>query len=596
MWARWLLKENKQLPTTTVWFIFNYSNEETGSKFTGRKPVVRRLLQAGIALVMPALAFAQTPPDAGALQRETERDLRDRLPAAVPAAPPPPMKQADKGATVTVKEFHIEGATLVPATELSALLADLVGQPLTLAELEHAAQRLAVHYRAKGWLVRVYLPAQEILDGKVRIVVVEGKLSGIKVENNAARADAGFAARVATGGLIAGKPLAAGNLERGLLLANDLPGIRTTGILEPGDAAGETRLRLKVEDGPFVAGDAALANQGARATCLAQLAAGLVVNPGGGNQWALRAIASQNLSMLRANYALPLGANGLRANLYISDLRYKLGGDFAALDASGNAQTWGAALAWPRLRSATDNFNLGAALEARRYADDGLGAALRRKTTDALTVSATGDKIDGLGGGGLTQYGVSLVSGKLDLGGVPTDLAADQAGPLANGSYTKLAANASRLQRLPADFSFYAALAAQFAGKNLDSSEKFALGGPNGVRAYPVNEASGDEGWLLNLELRKELGNGWNALALLDAGEVRQHCNEWTGWANSGTHNRYGLAGGGFGLGWNRPGNIALQMTLATPLGGNAGQTITGRNQDGSARATRGWLRVTKYF
>lgn len=555
----------------------------------------RWLLAAGI--VMSWAACAQTAPDAGVLQREAERELRSRFPAVAPHVPAPPMKPAAKGATVAVRGFVVEGATLVPVDELVALLGDLVGRSLTLADLERATQRLAAHYRAKGWLVRVYLPAQEIKDGIVRIAVVEGRLSGIKVENAARRADANLAERIAGGGLVLGEALAAKALERGLLLANDLPGIKATGILEPGDAVGETSLRLKVEDGPFTAGDASLTNQGTRSTGIAQLSAGLLINPGGGNQVSLRALAASGLDMVRAGYALPLGSDGLRANFYASDLRYKLGGDFTALKARGSARTWGAVLAYPLQRAETVNHNFSAALEARRYADDSLGAALRRKTANVLTLSAAGDRIDGLAGGGLTQYGASLVSGKLDLSGVAADLAADQAGPNANGRYLKVIANASRLQRLPADFAFSVALSAQLAGKNLDSAEKFSLGGPSGVRAYPVNEASGDAGWLLNLELRKELGEGWNALALLDAGEIRQHRNEWAGWqGGASTPNHYGLAGAGFGVGWNKPGDIALQLTVAAPLGGNPGQTTAGRNQDGSARGTRGWLRLTKLF
>lgn len=556
----------------------------------------RQLLLAA-AILSSAVALAQTPPDAGALQRETGRELRARPPAAVPHAPAAPMPQGAKGATVTVRGFIIDGATLVPADELVALLADLVGQALTLADLERAAQRLAAHYRSKGWLARVYLPAQEIKDGVVHVAVIEGRLSGISVDNAAQRADAGLVGRVVAAGLIPAAPLSGDALERGLLLANDLPGIKATGILEPGAARGETRLRLKVEDGPLLAGDAAFANHGARSSGSGQLSAGLVLNPGGGDQLSLRALAASGLTMLRAGYALPIGSDGWRADIHVTDLRYKLGGDFAALQADGGASTWGAALSYPLRRAESANLNLSAALEARRYADDSLGTPLRRKKADALTLSAAGDAIDGLGGGGFNQFSVSIATGRLDLSGVAADLAADQAGPRTDGGFASVLLSATRLQSLPADYALSAALAAQFAAKNLDSADKFALGGPNGVRAYPVGEGAGDEGWLLNLELRRELGDGWNALALLDVGEVRQYRQPWSNWQAGGTAaNRYTLAGAGLGFGWSKPGDIAVQLTLAAPLGPNPGRTAAGRNQDGSAGGPRAWLRLTKYF
>jgi len=61
---------------------------------------------------------------------------------------------------------------------------------------------------------------------------------------------------------------------------------------------------------------------------------------------------------------------------------------------------------------------------------------------------------------------------------------------------------------------------AQRASKNLDSSEKFVLGGVYGIRAYPQGEAAGDQGWLASLELRQALMPGWQGSVFYDAGGV----------------------------------------------------------------------------
>jgi len=554
-----------------------------------------------IALLLNASAQAQTPPDAGTLQRESERSRILIQPGTVlPAAPAAPMKAPDKGASVTVRAFQISGATLLPEAELTALLADLVGKTLILADLERAAQRIAAHYRAHGWFARVYLPAQEVRDGVVRIAIVEGRLGGVDMESSSRRSDGDFVRRVVERSLTIGEPLRADGLERSLLLANDLPGIAATGVLEPGSTVGETRLRVKIEDTPLLAGDAALSNNGVKSTGTAQLSAGMLLNSpsGRGDQLGLRALVSEGSEMVRLHYALPLNAGGLRLTAHASDMRYRLGGDFASLDASGNAQVLGLGLSYPWLRAQTANLHLGAGLETRRYADDSLGAAVRRRHADTLTLKIDGDRIDELGGGGLTQAGASLAAGRLDLSGNAADLAADQASARANGDYAKLAANLSRLQRLPEGFTLSAALNAQLAGKNLDSSEKFVLGGPAGVRAYPVNEGAGDAGWLLNLELRRELWSGWQVFGLLDSGQVYQHRNEWVGWqGGTATPNRYRLSGTGLGLAWNKTGDFSLRLTLAAPLGNNPGQTAAGRNSDGSkTHAARAWLSLGKLF
>jgi hypothetical protein len=60
----------------------------------------------------------------------------------------------------------------------------------------------------------------------------------------------------------------------------------------------------------------------------------------------------------------------------------------------------------------------------------------------------------------------------------------------------------------------------QTASKNLDSSEKFSLGGINGVRAYPQGEASGDEGYRGTVELRHNVMPNVQATVFYDWGKV----------------------------------------------------------------------------
>lgn len=556
---------------------------------------------AGLALAIPVLTLAQTPPDAGSLLRETDR--AGTLPQLRPLPPPPaaPMAATAKGATVAVAAFRIVGASLVAETELQPLLADLIGKSLTLAELEQAIQRLAEHYRSRGWFARVYLPQQEIHNGVVTVAVIEGRLGAIETDGSAARrADTEFVRNLVAAGLVLGEPLSADALQRGLLLANDLPGINARGTLEAGDQTGETRLKLRIEDTPLVSGSAQANNNGVKATGVTQLTAGLDANnlTGRGDQIGLRMLAAQGLDSLRLQYAAPVGSDGLRLAARASELQYRLGNGFAALQASGRADTLGAGLSYPLQRSATRNLALALDADRKRFADDMLATPARRRHNDVTTLAITGDAIDGLAGGGLTQYSLTLAAGRLDLGGVPADLAADQASARTQGGWNKLSGNLARLQRLPADFILSAILTAQWAGKNLDSSEKFSLGGPTGVRAYPVNEAPGDEGWLMNLELRRDLGQGWQATGFVDAGGVRLHRNEWAGWQAGGSvPNRYTLAGAGFGLAWQQPGEWSLRLALAAPLGANPGRDAADRNSDGSRqRSARGWVQLTRLF
>jgi hemolysin activation/secretion protein len=85
----------------------------------------------------------------------------------------------------------------------------------------------------------------------------------------------------------------------------------------------------------------------------------------------------------------------------------------------------------------------------------------------------------------------------------------------------RLAYALSRLQRLTNADTLSLAVSGQVANKNLDSSEKFSLGGATGVRTYPQGEADGNEGYLASVELRHNLNDALQAILFYDTGAIR---------------------------------------------------------------------------
>jgi hemolysin activation/secretion protein len=543
---------------------------------------------------------AQPLPDAGTLLRESERSLQAPLTTPhQPTAPSTrPMAQDAKALRVQVHSIRIDGASLLSTAELQALVADRIGQSLTLGELEQAAQRLAEHYRAHGWYARVYLPQQDVTKGAIRIQVLEGRYGGSSAQGSAQRADAQAVQQTITQRLQPGQPLSAADLERGLLLANDLPGIAATGLLQPGAAQGETQLAINVQDTPFVSGDIGLNNHGVRATGRTQAVGGLALNnlSGSGDQLALRLLAAQDIASAQLRYSLPLGRDGLRLALHAATLHYRLGSNYQVLEAKGKAQTAGLGLTYPLLRQSDRNLQLSAGYEQRRYQDDMLGQALSHNRIQAGTLGINGDLRDTLGGGGINWGSVQLTHGSLDIHDVAGAQALDAAGPRSAGDYTKLMLQLARSQHLAMGWQLQASLSGQWASGNLGSSERFSLGGPNQVRAYPVNEASGDQGLLLKLELQRELGSGWQAVAFYDVGQIQQHRHSWAGWQGGGNQpNRYHLAGAGLGVNWRHQGWL-LSASVASPIGSNPA-AMQGLNNDGSSsHSIRGWISLGKTF
>src|SRR5207237_10876676 len=92
-----------------------------------------------------------------------------------------------------------------------------------------------------------------------------------------------------------------------------------------------------------------------------------------------------------------------------------------------------------------------------------------------------------------------------DLGTAPPSVLTLDIGPTAHNTFagfTKYNVDMRRLQRITDNASLLLSLSGQRATRNLASAEKFSLGGPNGVRAFPVGEATADVGMIVTTEMR----------------------------------------------------------------------------------------------
>jgi hemolysin activation/secretion protein len=569
-------------------------------------------------LIPLAAAFAQTPPDAGSLLRQQEQ-LEQKLPDQFPEAEAPEVvKPAIKpvpGAKVLVKGVRFSGATeLAPAAELDALVAGAIGQELDFVGLQALADKVTAHLRKAGWLLaRAYLPQQDVTGGIIEIAILKGRLDGAAIEgggwkislNEGARIDAGTLNAIAEAAAPSGSAVRQEELERALLLMNDLPGVGARSRLEPGTETGTTRITVDATEGPLFTGNAWADNNGNHSTGENQLNAALNLNDpsGRGDQATFSATASEGIRMARLGYSIPLGSNGLRASAGYTAMHYEVKeGSGVAAGLEGDSGIARVALAYPFIRSRT--FSLRGSLDAEHKVlkDDSSVGALRDKRVAAYTLGLSGDSLDQWGGGGLNGFGVSMTAGDLDLSRVAADQAADAATLNTQGGYSKLSLNASRLQRLPGSFTLLGKFSAQLAGGNLDSSEQFILGGPAGVRAYPVGEAQGDEGWLLGAELRYDwpgstpLG-ALQLAAFADTGHIRLHSDPGSVTIPTATgKNSYQLSGAGLGLNLSKPGSYSLRLAWAHTIGDNDGRSITGNNADGEKDNSRFWLQAVAWF
>lgn len=551
-----------------------------------------RLLPLVLLTLSPGL-WAQQLPGAGS-------QLRQLPPVPAPQKPAPEIRIEDpaqptqpgaESVRVAVSALKITGASAFTPEELVAVARFTPGTELTLAELQAMAARITEHYRKHGYFVaHAFLPAQSITDNVVNIVVSEGVLGEVTLRNQSNLSD-GLAHRLLAG-LNSGDPITIAPLESRLLLLSDLPGVKVSSTLVPGTAPGSTDLVVDVAPGRRVTGSVDADNAGNPYTGEIRVGATVNLNNplGLGDVASLRVLTSgSGLQYGRASYQMQFGR--ATAGVAYSKLEYELGEQFESLGAHGSADVASVYGIYPLIRSRNTNLYAGLTYDRRSFEDiiDIVPSTTDRKA-DVWTGNLYGNHQDSFGGGGVSAFFLSLSSGTLDIQ-TPAALAADAATARTNGSYSKLWLNATRLQRVTDRVSLHASLTGQLASKNLDPSEKFVLGGMDGVRAYPQGEAFGDEGYLMSLEARfllaglsERVPGQVHLLGFVDAGNVTINKNPWFAGANERS-----LSATGVGATWVDPGNFAIRTYYARKLGNE--DAISAPDKSG-----RFWIQAIKYF
>lgn len=545
-----------------------------------------------LALACSVSTSALSAPDAGTLQQQIDRERGAALPRK--SAPPEMAPQTTKpvGAqTITVSAFVFKGNTLLSNEQLASVVAPYLVRAITFAELQQAAVDVANAYRAAGWVVHAFLPEQEVSDGRITIQIIEAVFGGTKLEGGQpTRFKEARLLRIINSAQAKGEALNADRLDRAILLLDDMPGVAASGNLQKGTGKNETELILRATDKPLVNGEVTADNGGAYSTGSARTNGNLYLNSplGFGDQATASLIHAQGSDYGRLGYTVPAGNDGLRLGASGSYLSYGLVSDsFKDLNVKGTSSTIGLDANYPLIRSRMENLYLGLSAVHKNFYNEASLATTTHYAINDVILSLNGNSFDRLGGDGVNITSLTLTRGDVKLGTLD---ASENAG-LA-GTFTKLNYYLSRQQSITDSVFAYAAVSGQAASTNLDSAEKFYLGGANGVRAYPANEGGGADGQLLNLELRKRLPNNFNLTGFYDLGHVRvNHNNDTNTSPNSVT-----LKGAGASLAWQSSHSLNLKTTWARRIDNNPNPTSAGNDQDGTLHKNRVWLNVGMTF
>jgi hemolysin activation/secretion protein len=561
---------------------------------------------------MSTLAHAQ---DAGALQQELQKQVPKLQPLPTPSAPKAPAKpqEAKPGdVKVTIKGFRIDGNKSLSEELIKESLKPWLGQTVAFQDLQKAADVVAALYQTQGKLAQVSVPPQKITDGVVILKVLEAKLGAVHIDmpNGPSRFTEDRARRYITDANRLSEIVQTQNIERSIYILNETPGVAVATQLEPGKNEGDVDLRLSLVDTKPVRGKLEANNYGSRSTGMGQRIVNVTFdNPGSfGDQLSLSNIKSSGSDYSIASYSVPLNSDGLRASVTSSYLDFENVGQFAfpknEAASFGRSKTVGANLSYPLLRSPAANANLSVGGDRKMYINKAVqsGEATSDYRIDNMVFSLSGNRFDGWAGGGVNSGSATLTKGHLTVGSQTPGYAANTP-----KTFSKINLNASRNQQLVPDKTVLSvAVSGQMASVDLDSAERFYLGGPNGIRAYPGSQGGGSQGAMINIEIQQQLEDKFVASAFFDAGFVEQFRNTATYTASKGVtptnvgtnaDNSYSLKGIGLGL-KRADKDFVFSTTIAWKLGHNPLYNIrgVGVNNDGRSKSAYLWAQAQWNF
>ena len=483
---------------------------------------------------------------------------------------------------------------------LKQLLATALPQVQDVADLQKAADTVAQLYQKDGVLARVDLLPQDLTDGEVLITITEGRFAGAKLETpNSPKLPADYLVKLVETAQPKDEAVRMSQLDRATLLLGEVPGVKANMRLRSGDKEGETEALIQVAEGKPWDGQVSWDNAGPVSTGFNRMSTQLnrYGALGRADISSMQYMRSDGTDFLRLSYSEPLGYWGSRWGTNASFSRYKVvTNDYLALNPQGPANSVGLDMTLPLLRSRFTSASMQVAFERKFFRNTTNLGLSSDYFMDSITTSLQATRSDEWMGYGENTLGAQITRGLVNLSGSPNEKN-DAISTMTAGRFTKLRLNFNRQQSLTPTTQLMGSYQMQIASKNLDGSEKFSLGGMQGVRAYPSSEANGNAAHLMTVEYQKTLEwqqHPFKLSAFVDTGRVSKlKFNKGSGL------NAYNLQGAGLWVGSsvpNRLGQAQWRMTWAHRMGSNPAAQANGLDLDGTLKNDRFWLSVIQQF
>ena len=549
-------------------------------------PGICRLL-AVLLLLLPTVAAAQVIPPGAAPGREREQLAPPQAgPRAQPVGPgiSLPSTVAPPGAEsimLTVSRIVITGATVYAEQDFAPLYADLVGREVPLAALYELARRITAKYGAAGYVLsRAVVPPQNFgrHGAVVRIQVVEGYVDNVIWPREKLARYRNFFDDY-TARIVADRPANIRTLERYLLLANDLPGLKFATTLKPSPTHPNASILIVEVTEKRIDALARIDNRGTEARGPWQYLGSATVNNVFGAHEAFTVTYAgtfqlQELQYLATSYKQVLTSEGLTGFINAS---YGFGRPgtalLRALEYKTRSTIAEAGLAYPVIRTREANLILTALAFMTNDDSFQLGDPFTRDRLRGFRLKADGDWADRFLG--INQANAIFSQGIHGLGSTDNPNPTVLLPPLPTSStkagrvdFTKIEGTFTRLQPLFGGISAFVAAYGQYAFTPLLVSEQCSYGGRFFGRAYDPSQFLGDSCWMALGELRYDIPNTIKNLTRAQIYTYADHGETYNIDPALGTPKRQSGSSVGVGARAEWEGTYTADVSIAKPIDG----------------------------
>lgn len=496
---------------------------------------------------------------------------------SIDRTPPPQSLPEQPNAMLEVLKVEVAGSTILTLEEIDGIVGPLESRVVSLTELREAADTITEIYLERGYITsRAILPPQTVVEGVVKIEVLEGILGEIKVEGLKRLNSSYIKSRIRLG---ADRPLDTAKLENQLRLLRANPLFENVeASLRASEKPGESILIVRVtETNPF---EASLNIDNYSPPSVGSERIGLTFlhrNLTGNGDLLVAAynttqfIADGDSNVFDFIYNFPINPmNGTIQVRFAPNENSITQAEFQEFNITGETSAYEISYRQPILRNPIQEFALS------------LGLSYQKSDTfvngDSFGFGAGRGENDGTNSSTVIKFGqdylrrdargVWALRSQFNLG---VDLfdATVKNDPIPDGRFFSWQGQVQRVQKLSSNHLLILQGDVQFSTTALLPYQQFIIGGGLSVRGYRQNSRSGDNGFRFSIEDRITIERDESGFPTIQFAPFLDFGAVWNNGSNPNNEflpSQRFLIGTGMGVIWQPLPQLNVRLDYGIPL------------------------------